>query len=116
MRRIERQMGGLSETGIRPIQRRRLEFIREREGVPEDDGKLASECLGYLARPIYDALHMELRREAVLHGDETTLPVLRESGKAVTSKFYSGACRRSFNLDKSRSQGVIWFNYLNRLC
>lgn len=106
-------MGGLSETGIRPIQQRRLEFIREREGVPEDDGKLASECLGYLARPIYNALHMELRREAVLHGDETTLPVLRESGKAVTR---NSTAELAGDRSTLTNQGVTWFNYLNRLC
>lgn len=39
-------------------------------------------------RPIYDALHQKLCCETVLHGDETTLQMLKESGKAATSKSY----------------------------
>ena len=39
-------------------------------------------------RPVYDALHRRLCRETVLHGDETTLQVLKEPGRASTSKSY----------------------------
>jgi transposase len=38
--------------------------------------------------PIYDALHELLCLQGVLHGDETTLQVLREPGKAAQSKSY----------------------------
>ena len=46
-------------------------------------------------RPIYDVLHRNLCRETVLHGDETTLQVLKESGKAATSKSYMWLYRTS---------------------
>ena len=38
--------------------------------------------------PIYDTLHKQLCRQTVLHGDETTLQVLKEPGKAAVSKSY----------------------------
>ena len=46
-------------------------------------------------RPIYDVLHRELCRQPVLHGDETTLQVLKESGKSATSKSYMWLYRTS---------------------
>jgi transposase len=46
-------------------------------------------------RPIYDVLHQKLRQETVLHGDETTLQVLREPGKKATSKSYMWLYRTS---------------------
>jgi transposase len=45
--------------------------------------------------PIYEVLHQQLCQEKVLHGDETTLQVLRESGKAATSKSYMWLYRTS---------------------
>jgi hypothetical protein len=45
--------------------------------------------------PIYDVLHQKLLQEKVLHGDETTLQVLREAGKAATSKSYMWLYRTS---------------------
>ena len=39
-------------------------------------------------RPVYDALHRQLCQETVLHGDETTLQVLKEPGKSAVSKSY----------------------------
>ena len=38
--------------------------------------------------PIYHELHKELVRRDVLHGDETTLQVLKEPGKSAQSKSY----------------------------
>lgn len=38
--------------------------------------------------PIYQELHKELVRREVLHGDETTLQVLKEPGKSAQSKSY----------------------------
>ncbi len=46
-------------------------------------------------RPIYDQLHRQLCREKVLHGDETTLQVLKEPGKSATSKSYMWLYRTS---------------------
>lgn len=46
-------------------------------------------------RPIYDVLHQRLCQEKVLHGDETTLQVLKEPGRASTSKSYMWLYRTS---------------------
>ena len=46
-------------------------------------------------QPIYDVLHRQLCRRAVLHADETTLQVLHEKGKAATSKSYMWLFRTS---------------------
>lgn len=46
-------------------------------------------------QPIYEVLHRQLCREKVLHGDETTLQVLKEPGKAATSKSYMWLYRTS---------------------
>lgn len=45
--------------------------------------------------PVYTALHARLVGHAVLHGDETTIQVLREPGKAPTSKSYMWLYRTS---------------------
>ena len=46
-------------------------------------------------RPVYDALHRRLCQETVLHGDETTLQVLKEPGRTSTSKSYMWLYRTS---------------------
>ena len=46
-------------------------------------------------RPVYDALHRKLCKETVLHGDETTLQVLKEPGRTSTSKSYMWLYRTS---------------------
>lgn len=46
-------------------------------------------------RPVYDALHRKLCQETVLHGDETTLQVLKEPGRTSTSKSYMWLYRTS---------------------
>lgn len=46
-------------------------------------------------RPVYDALHRKLCQETVLHGDETTLQVLKEPGRTSTSKSYMWVYRTS---------------------
>ena len=69
----------------------RLEQEFNREGLKLSRQTMANWLLNASdtwLRPIYDVLHMELCRETVLHGDETTLQVLKESGKAATSKSY----------------------------
>ena len=45
--------------------------------------------------PIYQALHRELLKQEVLHGDETTLQVLKEPGKSAVSKSYMWLYRTS---------------------
>ena len=46
-------------------------------------------------QPIYDVLHRELCKRTVLHGDETTMQVLHESGKSAQSKSYMWLYRTS---------------------
>lgn len=46
-------------------------------------------------KPIYDVLHGELLKEEVLHGDETTLQVLREPGRPAKCKSYMWLYRTS---------------------
>lgn len=46
-------------------------------------------------RPVYDVLHRQLCKETVLHGDETTLQVLKEPGRTSTSKSYMWVYRTS---------------------
>ena len=46
-------------------------------------------------QPIYEVLHRQLCSEKVLHGDETTLQVLREPGRSSTSKSYMWLYRTS---------------------
>lgn len=46
-------------------------------------------------KPIYDKLHDVLRRQEVLHADETTLQVLHEPGKTAQSKSYMWLYRTS---------------------
>ena len=76
----------------------RLEQEFHREGLKLSRQTMANWLLNASdtwLRPIYDVLHMELCRETVLHGDETTLQVLKESGKAATSKSYMWLYRTS---------------------
>lgn len=58
-------------------------------------------------QPIYDVLHQQLCREAVLHGDETTLQVLHEKGKPATSKSYMWLYRTSGNAEKP----IVLYDY-----
>lgn len=58
-------------------------------------------------QPIYDVLHQQLRREAVLHGDETTLQVLHEQGKSAASKSYMWLYRTSGNAEKP----IVLYDY-----
>ena len=76
----------------------RLEQEFNREGLKLSRQTMANWMLSTSdawLRPIYDVLHRELCKESVLHGDETTLQVLRESGKAATSKSYMWLYRTS---------------------
>ena len=57
--------------------------------------------------PVYDVPHRELCREKVLHGDETTLQVLKEAGKSAASKSYMWLYRTS----GCRSHSIILYEY-----
>ena len=76
----------------------RLEQEFNREGLKLTRQTMANWMLNTSdtwLRPIYDELHRNLCKEPVLHGDETTLQVLKESGKAATSKSYMWLYRTS---------------------
>jgi len=76
----------------------RLEQEFNREGLRLSRQTMANWILNASdtwLRPIYDVLHQKLFQETVLHGDETTLQVLKESGRAATSKSYMWLYRTS---------------------
>ncbi len=81
----------------------RLEQEFNREGLKLSRQTMANWMLNTSdtwLRPIYDVLHRDLCRETVLHGDETTLQVLKEPGRPSASKSYmwlyrTGGCAES---------------------
>ncbi len=76
----------------------RLEQEFNRQGLKLKRQTMANwvlNCSDTWLRPVYDVLRNNLRNETVLHADETTLQVLRESGKAATSKSYMWLYRTS---------------------
>ena len=69
----------------------RLEQEFQRQGLKLSRQMMANWILlasGTWLRPVYDALHRRLCKETLLHGDETTLQVLKEPGRTSTSKSY----------------------------
>ena len=58
-------------------------------------------------QPVYDVLHEQLCRKPVLHADETTLQVLKESGRSSTSKSYMWLYRTS----GCAKQAVVLYEY-----
>lgn len=75
----------------------------ERAGVPISRGALAHWVIGssekHLHR-IYDALRMRLSSQPLIHGDETTVQVLKEKDKEATSTSYMWAYRSSEDSDE----------------
>ena len=79
-----------------PLYRLEQEFQRQglklsRQTMANWILQVSDTCL----RPVYDALYRKLCRETVLHGDETTLQVLKEPGRTSTSKSYIWLYRTS---------------------
>ena len=58
-------------------------------------------------RPVYDTLREQLRKETVLHADETTLQVLKEAGRLSTSKSYVWLYRTS----GCAEQAIVLYEY-----
>lgn len=58
-------------------------------------------------QPIYNVLHEKLRKERVLHADETTLQVLKEAGRPSTSKSYMWLYRTS----GCTEQAIVLYEY-----
>ena len=58
-------------------------------------------------RPVYDQLRKQLCQQQVLHGDETTLQVLKEPGKSAASKSYMWLYRTSGDAE----QPIVLYEY-----
>ncbi|EPE93793.1 hypothetical protein RGCCGE502_33381 (plasmid) [Rhizobium grahamii CCGE 502] len=82
----------------------------ERAGVPISRGALAHWVIGssekHLHR-IYDALKLRLRLQPLIHGDETTVQVLKEKDKEATSTSYMWAYRSGEDSD----QPIVLLDY-----
>lgn len=75
----------------------------ERAGVPISRGALAHWVIGSSERHlhrIYDALRLRLQSQPLIHGDETTVQVLKEKSKEATSTSYMWAYRSSEDSDE----------------
>ena len=81
----------------------RLAQTFERAGVPVSRGALAHWVIGssekHLSR-IYDVLKLRLRSQSLIHGDETTVQVLKEQNKEATSTSYMWAYRSGEDCDE----------------
>ncbi|CDZ66697.1 Hypothetical protein NGAL_HAMBI2605_49750 [Neorhizobium galegae bv. orientalis] len=75
----------------------------ERAGVPISRGALAHWVIGssekHLHR-VYDALKLRLQSQPLIHGDETTVQVLKEKDKEAISASYMWACRSGEDSDE----------------
>jgi transposase len=88
----------------------RLAQAFERTGVPVSRGALGHWVIGSSERHlhrIYDALRSRLRSQAIIHGDETTVQVLKEKDKEATSTSYMWAYRSGENSE----QPIVLFDY-----
>ena len=88
----------------------RLAKAFERAGVPVSRGALGHWVIGssekHLSR-IYDALKLRLRSQPLIHGDETTVQVLKEKDKAPTSTSYMWAYRSC----EDSNQPIVLLDY-----
>ncbi|ASV84936.1 putative transposase [Ochrobactrum quorumnocens] len=88
----------------------RLAKAFERAGVPVSRGALGHWVIGssekHLSR-IYDVLKLRLRSQPLIHGDETTVQVLKEKDKAPTSTSYMWAYRSS----QDCAQPIVLLDY-----
>ena len=88
----------------------RLAQAFERAGVPVSRGALGHWVIGssekHLSR-LYDRLKLRLRSQTVIHGDETTVQVLKEAGKEATSTSYMWAYRSG----EDSKQPIVLFDY-----
>ncbi|MBX5212595.1 IS66 family transposase [Rhizobium sp. NZLR11] len=82
----------------------------ERAGVPVSRGALAHWVIGSSERHlhrIYDALRLRLRSQPLIHGDETTVQVLKEKDKEATSTSYMWAYRSG----EDSSEPIVLLDY-----
>jgi len=88
----------------------RLAQAFERAGVPVSRGALGHWVIGssekHLSR-IYDALKLRLRSQSLIHGDETTVQVLKEKDRKATDESYMWAYRSGQDSDEP----IVLFDY-----
>ncbi|MCC2614500.1 IS66 family transposase [Neorhizobium sp. Rsf11] len=88
----------------------RLAQAFERAGVPVSRGALGHWVIGssenHLVR-IYDALKLRLRSQPLIHGDETTVQVLKEKDRKATDESYMWAYRSGQDSDEP----IVLFDY-----
>jgi transposase len=72
-------------------------------------GTLAQWCIkaGILLTPLYAALHQELLKNPFIHGDETTVQVLKEAGRTAQSTSYMWVYRTAIGSERP----VVLFEY-----
>lgn len=79
-----------------PLYRQEQEFERHGIGLTRQTmSNWIVKCSNDWLEPIYDALHEMLRKQRILHADETTLQVLHEPGKAAQTDSYMWLYRTS---------------------
>lgn len=72
-----------------PLYRQEQQFIRLRVGLSRQT--MANWMIAGAERwlePMYQQMHTHLLKQAILHADETTFPVLHEKGKTAKAKSY----------------------------
>ncbi len=88
----------------------RLAQTFERAGVPISRGALGHWVIGssekHLHR-IYDALKLRLRSQPLIHGDETTVQVLKEENREATDTSYMWAYRSG----EDSAQPIVLLDY-----
>ena len=88
----------------------RLAQAFERAGVPVSRGALGHWVIGSSERHlirIYDALKLRLRSQTVIHGDETTVQVLKEEDREPTSTRICGPIAAA----RTVSEPIVLFDY-----
>jgi transposase len=88
----------------------RMEHALARSGIPVGRGTLAK----WIIRPaelhyrrLYEAMRQTLLSQPLIHGDETTVQVLKEEGKSAQSKSYMWTYRSA----QDSEQPVVLFDY-----
>lgn len=88
----------------------RVAHAFERAGVPVSRGALGHWVIGssekHLHR-IYDVLKLRLRSQPLIHGDETTVQVLKEENRAATDTSYMWAYRSG----EDSEQPIVLLDY-----
>ena len=90
-----------------PLYRQHAALLRGEVDVAR--GTLAHWCIkaGVLMTPLYEAMRRQLLTEPLIHGDETTVQVLKEDGRKAQSKSYMWVYRSG----EGSARPVVLFEY-----